>query len=168
MWAIWLQIKSNSKCQLETQFNDQSKLSRELELKSDSRLISRRVTRLILSIRVKLWCWYRVFKSSQKVGMKTRLDDQSNLKHVESLVESLIENSIENLVENSVERSIESSMRSLIEDSIENLIERLVGNLVGNSVGNLIERLIESLVENLIESLIESSISSLEECVLLS
>ena len=97
--------------------------SRKLESKPDLRSILSWVTMLVSSIRAESWCWYRVLESSQKVGMKTRLDDQSNheasheashverivystvwrmlcirltrnLKHVESLIESLVGNSI--------------------------------------------------------------------------
>ncbi len=50
-------------------------LSRELESSINSRLISGRVRMLKLSIQVESEDWYQVLKSSQKIDIKTRLDD---------------------------------------------------------------------------------------------
>ncbi len=56
-------------------FLDES--SREFESSIDSRSISGWVRMLKSSIQVESEDWYRVLESSQKIDIKTRLDDQS-------------------------------------------------------------------------------------------
>ena len=57
------------------QFLDES--SRELKSSIDSRSISDQVRMLKSSIRVESEDWYRVLESSQKIYIKTRLNNQS-------------------------------------------------------------------------------------------
>jgi len=55
-------------------------LNQELESSIDSRLISDWVRMLKLSIQVKSEDWYQVLELSQKIDIKTQLDNQFKLK----------------------------------------------------------------------------------------
>ncbi len=56
-----------------------NELSRELKSDIDLRSISDRVRMLKLSIQAESEDWYRVLKLSQKIDIKTQLDNQFNI-----------------------------------------------------------------------------------------